>query len=142
MSTLVLGTNIVRMDEFCFSLKEWNEQTPGNRGWHRYRIVKVPRGEALVEFRQDLGPSSKYKGVQPFAILGAVADDDTGRVEWVHTVGELIDIADYMADPTRQTKEPPQPFDYVAGYHDEQDKRKLRRKKRSIVGPQVRVQRD
>jgi hypothetical protein len=142
MSGLVLGTNVVSMDEYAYSLKELIQQSPGNRGWHRYMIVKVPRNGKLVEFRKDLGAARKWKNVQEFSIIGAIPDYTTGRVEWVHTVGELVDIADWMRDPTRQKLPPPQPFDFVSGYHDEQDKKKLRQRKRSMVGPVARVQRD
>jgi hypothetical protein len=141
VSNLIVGTNVVSMDEMCFSLKDWDEMAPDSRGVHRYRVIKVPRGEKLVEFRQDLGLASKFTG-PAFVVPGAIPDLDTGRIEWVHTVGECVDIANYIADPSRQTQEPPQPFDYVSAYHDNLDQKKLRRRKRSMVGPQVRVQRD
>ncbi len=141
MGQLALGTNVVSLDEKCFSLKDWDEMAPDSRGVHRYRIVKVPRGNHLVEFRQDLGLASKFTG-SAFVVPGAVPDYETGKVDWVHTVGECVDIANYIADPSRQTQEPPQPFDYVAAYHDNLDQKRLRRRKRSMVGSQTRVQRD
>jgi hypothetical protein len=90
---LIAGTTFVKMDEPCFSLKEENLQSPGSRGWRRYQIVKVVRDDKITEFRRDLGPARKYKASQ-ILIPGGIRDIATGRGLILHTVAEMLDIAD------------------------------------------------
>lgn len=92
-SKVILGTNYVLADEDCMGLYEVHEQSPGSRGFHRYQIVHVNRGDKLAEYREDLGSAKKFKGVDSIFIPGGTKGDD-GRFHPVHTVGELKDIAD------------------------------------------------
>lgn len=91
--SLIAGTLHVRMDEPCFSLKEHNLQSPGSRGWRRYQIIKVVRDDKVTEFRRDLGAARRFKAKQ-IQIPGGIVDQVTGRGLILHTVGELMDMAD------------------------------------------------
>lgn len=141
MGTIMLGTNAVKMDEPCFSLKEIIEQSPGSRGFRRYQVIKVVRADSLAEFRRDLGPATRFKASE-FAIPGGVYNPETGRAEIVETVGRLVDIADYLRSDAYDRPPTPQPYDLIKGYQDLPDRRRRRRKKVSSMGPFVRVQRD
>ncbi len=90
--TIPLGTNYVLNDEPCYGLYELNYQSPGSKGFHRYQIIQVLRGDRILEYRKDLGKAKKFKGVDQFRIPGGVKTPE-GNVKIVHKVGELIDIA-------------------------------------------------
>ncbi|MDP1614522.1 MAG: hypothetical protein Q8L68_01860 [Methylococcales bacterium] len=93
---VVLGTNYVLKNEPCYGLFELNYQSPGSKGFHRYQIVQVIReGDKIAEYRKDLGKAKKFKGVDQFRIPGGVKLPN-GRIQIVHKVGELIDIADTL----------------------------------------------
>jgi hypothetical protein len=139
MSKLIAGTTVVSMDEGCWSLKESNEQSPGSRGWRRYQIIRVIRGDALAEFRRDLGPARKFKTDQ-FAIPGGVVDETTGRFELLHTVGELYDMAEHLRTGKPRQAETP-PTDLIGAYREQPERRALWRKKRSTFGSRGRLQR-
>jgi len=95
MSKLLYGTHAINEDEPCLGLYEMNLQSPGSRGFHRYQIILVMRGDGPVEFRKDLGLSKKFKHDQ-VRIPGGAKDDISGRFYIEHTVGELRDIADHI----------------------------------------------
>lgn len=140
MTRLLLGTEFVSMDEPCFSLKELNQRRPDSKGVHRYQIVKVLRGDRIVEYRRDLGAASRCSAME-FNIPGGVIDYRTGRGEVLHTVGELVDIAEYLRAGIRPPGDPPKPTDLVAAYHDLPDQRMRARRALSVMGPWVYVQR-
>jgi hypothetical protein len=87
-------------DEWCVRLSCWDFPTslPGE-GMHRYFIAIVVRSSPLaIEgyqlfdfFAEDLGKSDDATG-PPFAIPGAVTLP-SGRVEVIHTVGQLLEQA-------------------------------------------------
>ncbi len=98
MPNIPLGTTYVFNDEPCLGLYELNFQSPGNRGFHRYQILQVIReGDKVAEHRKDLGNAKKFKGVDQFRIPGSAKLPD-GRLQIVHKVGELIDIANTIRD--------------------------------------------
>lgn len=72
-----------------------NLQSPGSRGFHRYQIIQVMRGDKPTEMRRDMGSAKSFKANQ-FRIPGGAKDEVSGRFWIEHTVGELIDIAEYM----------------------------------------------
>ena len=142
MSQLVMGTNAVSMDEPCWALREKIAQSPGNRGWRRYQLIAVmrPGFDEPVYFQRDLGRANKFK-VSEFVIPGGVRDSN-GRIEILHTVGELFDMAEYLRAGIRGVPdEPEQPSDLIQGYYDLPDKRRLERRKRSMSSRLVWVQR-
>ena len=140
MPELIAATNAVSMDEWAYSLKEVNEQSPNSKGWRRYMLIRVMRDDTLAEFRRDLGPARRFKADQ-FVIPGGVVDETTGRFELLHTVGELYDIAEHLRSPVYRRPERPVPTDLIGAYREQPERRKLWRKKRSTFGAQVRVQR-
>lgn len=139
MSSLVLGTSAVSMDEPCYSLKEIIAQSPGSRGFRRYQCIRVVRNDKIAEMRRDLGPARKF-AIDEFVIPGGVVDAN-GRIEILHTVGELYDIAESLHSSVYDRPEAPKPADLVQGYYDSFDKKRLRKAKRSMFGETVRVQR-
>jgi len=94
MARILYGTQYVLLDEPCLGLYEMNLQSPGSRGFRRYQIVHVMRGDKPVEVRKDMGSAKSFKADQ-FRIPGG-AMDGSGKFWIEHTVGELVDIADYL----------------------------------------------
>ena len=73
------------------ALYEINEQSPGNRGWHRYQVILVARDGKLAEYRRDLGDASKFKGKRQINIPSL----------WEYTVSYLQGLAEELReDPT------------------------------------------
>ena len=93
MARLLCGTTYVLDNEPCFELAEIARQSPGSKGFHRYRVIKVIRDDKVAVFEQDLGLSSKFK-TDPFIIIGGVKEGKKGVI--LHNVGELSDIADQI----------------------------------------------
>ncbi len=137
---LIAGTDRVLLDELCWSLKEVNLPRPDSKGVHRYMVIKVVRNDRVVEYRRDLGPADNFK-VGEIAIPGGVVDLATGRGEILHTVGELLDIAEYYRRGDLPDPEHPDPSDLIGAYYDLPDQAERERKRLSVMGPQVRVQR-
>ncbi len=94
MATIPLGTSWVSPDEPCLGLFELDYQSPGNRGFHRYQIAQVIRDGQVAEYREDLGPSKKFKGVPQRRFPGGTIDPQTRRIFIVETVGRLKEAAD------------------------------------------------
>lgn len=140
MGVLIAGTETVRLDEPCFGLAELNLQSPGSKGWRRYQVLQVVRNDRIAEHRRDLGPAGLFVAPQ-FRIPGGVIDEATGRIEILHTVGELVDIADYQRDG-RFAQPEIVPRDLIAGYHDQLDKNAKARRRVSHFGHLHRVQRN
>lgn len=138
MATLVLSTTSVTYDEPCLGLREVHEQSPGSRGFHRYQEITVMRGDRPAVFRQDLGPASKFKEIQPFQIPGG-AMANNGRFHIVHTVGQLIDMADYLREGPHQDIVPEAMTgpEMAASYHRTQDKARASRVGRVSVAPSL-----
>ncbi len=90
MPKLVLATSCVSGNEKAYSLQEVHEQSPGSRGFHRYRKILVNRDGNLAEYREDLGSVDKWRGVRCFNIPSL----------WEHTCAELLHIADYLRSET------------------------------------------
>ena len=93
MAQLVTGAVDVQRDEPAFALVEVNLQPPDSSGWRRYQIIYVIRNDRLAEYREDLGPRANFTA-EAFRIPGGVWDADTRRIEIVHSVAELKDIAE------------------------------------------------
>lgn len=125
MSSLLLGTTIVSPDEPCLGLYELHMQSPNSRGFRRYQIVMVMRGDHPAEARRDMGPASKFKHATEFRIPGGARDSDTGRFHVEHTVGELVDIADALRSEPQRAIQPSVSLD---GLHQELERRDRRRR--------------
>lgn len=140
MSRLLFGTDTVSMDEPCFSVKEFLAPAPDSRGVRRYQAIRVIRhGDRLAELRRDLGPAEAFKASE-FVIPGGVVESG-GRIEILHTVGELVDIADYLRSGQYRPPEPPRGTNLIQEYRDRPDKRQRRRKRLSQFGPVARIER-
>lgn len=136
---VLAATNAVSMDEPCLGLVEVNLQSPGSKGFRRYQIITVIRNDGKAECWRNLGKAARWK-IDQFRILGGVQADN-GRFEIVHTVGELYDIATYMREGPWSRIETPEPGDLIQGYYDRPDKLRRARKRLSLFGERVRVQR-
>ena len=91
---VLAGTGYVDPSEPGFLISELNLKTPDSRFWHRFQIVKVVRGDSIVEWYNDLGDESLFTAGQ-FNILGGWIDD-RGVGASYHSVDELMKMADEM----------------------------------------------
>jgi hypothetical protein len=137
---LYCGLTDVRPDEPCFNLSELNLMAPDSRSVRRYQVLVLVRDDRLANVRIDLGPATSFAAPE-FRVLGGVVDEVTKKIEILHTVGELRDIAEYQRHtPTWQPEVVR--TDIVGRYHDQLDKNRRRRRTQSVIGPHLRVQRN
>ena len=73
-------------DEKAIALYEMHLQSHGNKGFHRYQIIHVPRNGVICEWRKDMGSADNFKGISQLRIPSLME----------HTVDELKAIADEM----------------------------------------------
>jgi len=73
-------------DEKAIALYEMHEQSPGSRGFHRYQIIHVPRGDVVCEWRKDMGLADNFKGISQLRIPSYME----------HTVDELKAMANEL----------------------------------------------
>ena len=90
MAELVNVTNTIFGNEKAQAYQEVHIQSPGSRGFHRYRIILVNRDGRLAEYREDMGLAKNFKGIRPINIPSF----------WEHTVDELRDLADSLRNET------------------------------------------
>jgi hypothetical protein len=130
----------VSMDEPAFNLSEVYLLTPDSAAWNRYQVILVIRGDKLAEFQRDLGPRDKFS-VGEFRIPGGLTHTN-GKIEIVHTVGELVDIADTlrMDSDSWQTDILPS-YDFFATYYNTLEEGKHREVRRTTTGPVATIQR-
>ena len=89
---ILCGTSYIEEDEDCFELYEQDVQPPDNSGFHRFRVYRVLRDGRITEYREDLGVSSNFKGIEPVVILGGVVEG--GGMEIFETVGSMRQMVD------------------------------------------------
>ncbi len=140
MALLIAGTQIISQDEPCLGLYEYNLQAPDSHGFRRYQVIYVIRGDRPTECRRDLGLASNFKAEQ-FRIPGGVVDYTTGKGEIVHTVGELMDIADSLRADGIDYGKDFRPRDLKQMWYDQMEEALKRRRGASTIGPNVRIQR-
>jgi len=90
MSDIIVATLTAKPDEKAWTYQEVHMQSPGSRGFRRYRIILVNRDGNLAEYREDMGSVRKWRGVRCFNIPSL----------WEHSVAELLDLADYLRSET------------------------------------------
>ena len=61
-------TQTIYGGEKAFWLTEFPYQSPMSKGFHRYQIIYVVRGDELAEYHTDMGLASKWKGVKYVSI--------------------------------------------------------------------------
>ena len=130
------ATLTINEDEPAFNLSEVNLQE--GHGWRRYQIVTVIRGERFAQWWDDLGPRSSHTADQ-FRIVGGVPVGK-GRIECLHTVGELRAMADRLRAGAL-LKFDYEPTNWASAYYDALDTAKLVRRHQSVSGPAVTIQR-
>lgn len=130
-------TTVLFPDEWCYLLYEIEEPRPDGRGKHRYQVLRVARNDAPAEHWTDLGLSSQFKAPQ-FEILGGVVDETTGLARPVHTVAELLDIAEWMRSTTPL---PVEPSDLPTLWRNSLEERAKRSRHASTFGAYQRVER-
>ena len=81
--------------EKALALYEIHEQSPGNKGFHRYQIIRVPRNGVVCEWRKDMGSSKNFRGVDQLRIPSLME----------HTVDELKAIANQMRNERVDVKD-------------------------------------
>ena len=80
---MIVATLSVNQNEKAYSLQEVHLQSPGSKGFHRYRILLVNRDGKLAEYREDLGLAKNFKGAKQLNIPSL----------WEHSVAELVALA-------------------------------------------------
>lgn len=141
MSLVLLGTDWVSEDEPCYVLREEDAQAPDGKGFHRYQIAKVMRGDKLVEFRKDMGLSVNFTG-EPVAIVGGCTDPETGRMYIEETFGSLLEVLQRVRGQYGyEAPERPKPTDLVDYYHTIWDRQEKQGKALSTFGAAGKIQR-
>ena len=84
-------TLTVKGNEKSWTYLEVHLQSPNSRGMRRYRIIVVNRDGKLAEYREDMGPAKKFKGVKQLNIPSM----------FEHSVDELRGIADELRNETQ-----------------------------------------
>ena len=87
---IIPATLSVNGNEKAYSLQEAHLQSPGSRGFHRYRLIMVNRGGMIAEYREDMGLAKNFKGIRQLNIPSL----------WEHSVEELLDIANLLRTET------------------------------------------
>lgn len=122
-ASLVEGTLNILDTEPAFCLSEVDHNSPDFKGFRRYQIIYVVRGDALAEHWRDLGPAKNFKA-NGFRVPGGVIDTH-GKCEILHTVEELREIADHLRQQVPGA-ERWEPTDLLKFYReDEEEKQKL-----------------
>ena len=92
MEELTFPATVVYADELAYGLSEVNLLSPLSdaimgvgQTMRRYQIIYVNRNDRLAEYREDLGLASEFSAIQ-FRIPSL----------WVHTVGELKEMAETL----------------------------------------------
>ena len=88
---ILYGTTWISEDEPCLGLFEIHLQSPGNRGFHRYQIIYVMRGDMPAEYREDMGTEVSWLGAEQIRIPGGAMENGKYYVE--ETVGSLRQMA-------------------------------------------------
>lgn len=81
------STLTIHPNEKAYALVEMDLQAPDYKGIRRYQILLVDRDDELAEYRWDMGPSADF----PKKLFRIPA-------LWMHTVGELQEMADDLRD--------------------------------------------
>jgi hypothetical protein len=127
MSKLIVGTQAINMDEPCLELRE------ENRLGQRHQVIITIRNGKPVELDKMLGPEKGF-GAEQFRIPGGGKDETTGRYWVEHTVGELVDMAEYLRDNPFPFEELPHDgMGLIQGYYDTQEQKSNRNRGRILV---------
>lgn len=94
-------------DEKALWLREIDEQSSGNRGFHRYQLVYVVRDGNWAEFRRDLGPSTNFKGINYLNIPSLLEKTVDQLFDLANELrGQLrIDVEDWLHDARKKDVE-------------------------------------
>ena len=87
---IIPATLSVNPNEKAYSYQEVHLQSPGSRGFHRYKILIVNRDGKLAEYREDMGLAKNFRGIRQFNVPAL----------WEHSVEELLDIANILRTET------------------------------------------
>ena len=130
-------TRYVTEDEPCYLLAELILLNARNMARHRYQMLKVVRGDALVTAYVDLGPAARYKADEVTIPGGYVGENGKGYV--FSTVGELREIADRLrSDPPRREMEPTDLQGSYMEYLDQMERFRTRQSSFAATGQLVR----
>lgn len=108
LPSLLPVTSAVNGREPCFEMAEINRVLPKpGAGMRRMQFIRVVRGDKIWEFQRDLGPAAKYKGDE--ILIPGYSRRAHGKYAVVHTVEELLDIADaFRQEKAHQSETQPQ----------------------------------
>ena len=138
MAKLWPVTLVIRQDEPCFNLSELNQLCePPNQRLHRYQVLLVVRDDRLAEHRRDLGPAAGFTRPE-FRVPGGVSLGG-GKIEILHTVAELQEVADHLRH--ERWSLPFQPADLAQEYYEYIDQSARVRRHQSTSGPLAHLER-
>jgi len=91
-SPVLAVANTILGSEKAVGLQETILQSPNYEGFHRYQIIQVIRDDYIAEWRKDMGLAKNFKGVKLLRIPSFM----------VHTVDELMDLADELRAQSKE----------------------------------------
>lgn len=118
----------LRPDEPAWQVRESDLPVPG-LGLRRIQKLFVVRGDAMCEFRKDLGPSWAFPLAKPFCFIAAGC----------YSVGEALEQAEYLREAQ---PEPEAPHNLMQQWYQQLDEERQTAARRSVIGPLQRVQRN
>lgn len=109
---LTRATTYYLPNEPCWAIGDTDKPLPiPGAPLHRIRLIKIVRGDTMVDYEEDLGPSTNFK--KEGVIIPGFYEHGNGRYEVLHTVRDLIvHMEDWYADDaeTNQRRSPPPDF--------------------------------
>ena len=124
-----LSLDELNIDEMVWQVRESDHVLKDVVGIHRVQRVWVVRGDELLEFQKDLGPIANYPLATPFIFFAGNE----------YSVGEALEQAEYLRE---MQPRPEEPSDLIGDWFKQLDELKQLKKKRSVIGPMSRVQRN
>ena len=103
--TILPAVDKIFGNEKAVALYEMHEQSPGSKGFRRYQIIHVVRGDVICEWRKDMGDADNYKGISQLRIPSLME----------HTVSELKDIANQLRNTKVDIRDLLQLENYIPG---------------------------
>lgn len=129
---LLPATTYLLPNEPVWRMEEGELQGADGKGFYRWQIWLVVRGDHLAEYRENIGPREAF----PIASRAGFCIPAMG----VHTVDELRDMAHALREPTQSRRD----FEanvkgdnFLRNAEEVAQKRWDARHRRSLMGPRI-----
>jgi|TARA_R100001530_G_scaffold40737_1_gene31283 hypothetical protein len=126
-------------DEKAYTLVELNLSPALGGLLHRFQIIIVWRDGQRCQYIEDMGVAELWPS-GPKCIQSA-SHTDAPPEEWVHCVSELKDLANELREIDMEKILGPEHEDLVEGFHNRVDEFFLNKKRVSVSGPLVSIER-